>query len=70
MILDFDLPWSKECLISKISITPALPGKAKAKPTVLVVAALQTTGAKFQINNAKLYVPIVTFSINDSLSNC
>ena len=25
----------------------------------------QTTGATFQINNAKLYVPVVALSIND-----
>ena len=30
-----------------------------------VVAA--TTGAIFQINNAKRYVPVVTFSINDNI---
>ena len=27
----------------------------------------QTTGATFQINNAKLYVPVVTLSINDNI---
>ena len=27
----------------------------------------QTTGAIFQINNAKLYVPVVTLSINDNI---
>ena len=26
-----------------------------------------TTSATFQINNAKIYVPIVTFSINDKI---
>ena len=26
----------------------------------------QTTGATFQINNAKIYVPIVTLCINDN----
>ena len=26
-----------------------------------------TASAKFQINNAKIYVPIVTFSINDKI---
>ena len=28
---------------------------------------IQTTGAIFQINNAKLYVPVVTLSINDNI---
>ena len=27
----------------------------------------QLTGVTFQINNAKLYVPVVTFSINDNV---
>ena len=31
------------------------------------VAAIQATGATFQINNAKLYVPIVTLSINNNI---
>ena len=31
------------------------------------VAATQATGATFQINNAKLYVPIVTLSINNNI---
>ena len=29
--------------------------------------SIQTTGAIFQINNAKLYVPVVTFSVNDNI---
>ena len=31
------------------------------------MAARQTTGAAFQISNAKLYVPVASFSINDSI---
>ena len=31
------------------------------------MAAIQTTGATFQINNAKLYVPVVTLFINDNI---
>ena len=31
------------------------------------MAAIQTTGATFQIDNAKLYVPAVTLSINDNI---
>ena len=29
--------------------------------------ATTTTSATFQINNAKIYVPVVTFSINDNI---
>ena len=31
------------------------------------MAAIQTTGGTFQINNAKLYVPVVTLSTNDNI---
>ena len=31
------------------------------------MAAIQTPGATFQINNVKLYVPVVTLSINDNI---
>ena len=31
------------------------------------MAKIQTTRATFQINNVKLYVPVVTLSINDSI---
>ena len=42
--------------ISEISITSEVRG---GNP----LDAIQTTGAKFQINNAKLYVPVVALSI-------
>ena len=51
--IELDLSWSKECIISEISITP--------------VAAIKTIRVTFQINNAKLYVPVVTLSINDDI---
>ena len=36
-----------------------------ATPPAKEVAAMQTTGATFPINNAKFYVPVVISSIND-----
>ena len=54
-----DLSCSKECIIPEISITPRV--------TVLDVAALQITGAIFQINNAKCSVPVVNLSFNDDI---
>ena len=65
--IELDLSWSKECVISKISITPAVPGNPNADPPILDVAPIQTTGATFQINKDKLYVPVVTLSINDNI---
>ena len=63
--IELDLSWSKECIISEISKTSRIPGNADANLPVPAVAAIQTTGATFQINNAKLYVPVVTLSTND-----
>ena len=45
--IELDLSWSKECILSEISITPEV---RRDNP----VAAIQTTEATFQINNAKL----------------
>ena len=55
--IKLDLSWSKECRVSEITITPEMRGDNLAD-------AMQTTGATFQINNTKLYVPVVTLSIN------
>ena len=65
--IELDLPWSKKCLISEISIKPIIAGKPRANIPILAVAARQTTGATFQINNATIYIPVFTFSINDNI---
>ena len=62
--IKLDLSWSKEHIISEISIIPRVSGDAN--PPVQEVAVMQTS-ATFQINNAKLYVPVVTFSVNDNV---
>ena len=56
--IELDLSWSKEGVISKIPITPRVVGNQNTNLPVPAVAAIQTT-------NAKLYVPVVTLSIND-----
>ena len=56
---EFDLRWSKYCVISEIFRTPEV-GRANSSDATL------KTGATFQINNAKLYVPVFTSSINDN----
>ena len=52
---ELDLLWSRYCVISEISRTPAVP----TNPNFSTVEATHTTGATFQINNTKLYVPVV-----------
>ena len=62
--IELYLSWSKERIISDISIIPAVHGNPDANPLVPDVASIQITSATLQINNAKLYVPVVTLSIN------
>ena len=53
--------------IWNINITPRISINPNANPPVQEVAAIQTIGATFQINNAKRYVSVVTLSINDNI---
>ena len=64
---ELDLSWSKECIISEISVRPVISANPDANPLVQEKVAIHTTGATFQINNAKLYVPVVTLPINDNI---
>ena len=61
--IEIDLSWTKECIISEISITNGVAGNPRANLPVPVVALIQTTVGTFQINNAKCYVPVVTLSV-------
>ena len=54
-------------MVKRISITPRIAGNPRANPPIQDRKARQTTGATFQINNAKPYVPVVTLSINDNI---
>ena len=65
--IELDLSWSKECIISERSIVPRVAGNPDANSPVQEVAVIKTTGAAFQINNPKLYVSVVTLSINDNI---
>ena len=55
---------TRTCIISEISRKPRIPANPNANPPVQEVAAIATTWATFQINNAKLYVSVVILSIN------
>ena len=44
-----------------------MTGNPTANPSVSTKEAVQTTSVTFQINNGKLYVPVVTLSINDNI---
>ena len=63
--IGLELRWTKNFTISEISraFTATDPN---AGPFVYKMTS-QTTSATFQINNAKLYNPLVTLSINDNI---
>ena len=58
--IELDLSWSKECTISEISRISEMRKNNR-------VTATERTETTFQINNAKLYFPVVTLSINDNI---
>ena len=62
--IELDSRWTKNCVLPEISRTfRAVPNTDPIRYEV----ATATTSATFQINNAKLYVPVVTLSINDNI---
>ena len=65
--IELDLPWSNNCIISKISRTPEIAANPAANPPVLAGKGTLTTGVTFQINGTKLYVPVVILSINSDI---
>ena len=64
---ELHLSWSKECIISTMSIKLGVVADTDANPPFPDVAAVQKTRTAFQTNNAKFYVPVVTLSISDSM---
>ena len=56
------MSWSTYCVISEISRTSRIYGNSPAQQMVTTA-----TSAISQINNDKLYVPVVTLSFNDNI---
>ena len=61
---ELNLSWSVYCVISEVSRTSR--GVPNTYPVAYQVT-LQTTSANFRINNAKIYVPVATFSIKNTI---
>ena len=57
---ELDLSWPRNYIISEISRPAEVAGDN-------LVEATLTTGATFQINSTKLYVQVVTLSINGNI---
>ena len=64
---ELDLPRLKDCKISEIFNTPEIDANPPAVLPNGHAPATSTTSALFQINSTKLYVPVVTLSINNSI---
>ena len=65
--IELHLSWSQECIISETYKTPEVSANPDPNPPNPLIQAEAPTNATFQINNAKLYVPVVTLSLNDNI---
>ena len=63
---EIDLTWSRNCIMSGISRTAAVAGNPNAFSLVLAMQATLTTGATFQMINAKVDGPVVILCINNN----
>ena len=61
--IELDFSWSVICVISEISRTT----EVATNPPNLATDETKTDSGTFQINSAKLYVPVVTLSIYDNI---
>ena len=61
------MSWSEDCIISQISRTSVVAANPSANQPVQATEVTQTTTTKFQINGTKLYIPVVTLSINNNI---
>ena len=66
--IGFDLLWWKVCIISEISTKLRIPANSDANSPVPEKHLYKKTGVISQINNAKIYVPFLTLSINDNIN--
>ena len=58
--LELDLSWSRNHIISETSRTLEITANPAANAPVTAAAATTTTIARFQINNTKLYVLVLS----------
>ena len=65
--VELDLSWSRNCIISEISRTIPIAANLHANTPVAASAATAISGAIFQITSSKLYVLVVTLSINNNI---
>ena len=57
-------------MVSWISIAPTIAGYPNGNSLVQPVAVVPTAGETFQINNTKIYAPVVNLPTNDKNQIC
>ena len=65
--IELDLSWPRNCIKYEIWRTLGVPASSNPNPPINCVPPAPTTSATFQVNKAKLYVLVVTLSINDNI---
>ena len=65
--IGLDLSWSKRYIISEISKPPGVATNPTSIPPTKHILQPETTRVTFQINSTKLFVSVVTLSINNNL---
>ena len=62
------MKWTKNCATPEIYKTPEIPANPNANAPNPLIQATSTTTETFQISNARIYVPVVTLSINNNIN--
>ena len=62
-----DLSWSRNYIVSKILRTLEVAADHCTQPPFQSIRATETWSAKFFVCSAKLYVPVVTWCLNDRI---
>ena len=64
---ELDLLWSKKFIILEICRTPGVPAYPNTNPPNPPLPSALTSDTIFQTNSAKIYVPVVTLSVNNNI---
>ena len=69
--IELDLSWSRYCIITEIDITPEVPANRASNSFTTLISPTWSKHfnhkATFQKNSTKIYVSVVTLSINDNI---
>ena len=64
---ELDLAWSKDCILSETLNNAKVPDNPIANPAIARLSEGSNSNATFKLNSTKIYVPVATLFINDSI---